>query len=255
MKRLIDWIVLIPVLGAALLLPARLPAATKECPNIPLPQVEAQTEKICETAYVSLYDAVLHSPRLVAYELTAKHTLGCLPRKANFHSEGPSAKASEYLDSGYDLGHMMSAEDASWRDDVSYDSFSMVNVAPQLGGLNRQQWARLEESVRAWAWSRGDLIVYVGPIFSDKPKHLGKDVAVPSAFFKVLVDKKSGEVLAFEMPQKPINKGDLAPWITALQVIESEAGIKFPGRQASDNALWPLDLSGWRKAHKEACGK
>ena len=223
-----------------------------QCPKIPVPAV-AGTEKFCHTAYVSLYDAQLKVPRLVAYELTGPHTLGCLPRASGFHAEGDSAKPSEYDGSGQDLGHQDPAQDNAWDEQVSHDSFSMVNIAPQLPGLNRQEWERLEESVRAWALERGDLLVYVGPVIPAAPKLL-EDIAVPPAFWKIVIDRKRGEVLAFEMPQREIPKGDLAPWVTTVKAIEAQTGIRFNVGTAG-KVPWPADLAGWHKAHKEACGK
>jgi endonuclease G, mitochondrial len=220
------------------------------CPKIPVPAV-AGTEKICHTAYVSLLDPQMKEPRLVVYELTGPHTLGCVARASNFHSEGDSAKPDEYIGSGYDLGHMDPAQDNAWDEAVSHDSFSMVNVAPQVEGLNRQGWERLEEDVRAWALERGDLLVYVGPIFPEKPKLL-KDIGIPVAFFKIVIDRKSGLVLAFEMPQQPIPKGDVTPWLTTVAAIEQETGIRF-GVGTSGKTVWPADLAGWHKAHKAAC--
>jgi endonuclease G len=235
----------------ALLAGSRLGAAT--CPDIPLPKLAASAEVVCHRAYVALYDSALQLPRLVAYELTGKHSLGCIPRASGFHAELDSAKPSSYNASGYDLGHMMPAQDAAWADDVSHDSFSMINVAPQLPGLNRAEWERLEETVRAWALERGDLLVYVGPVFSDHPKRLGK-VAIPAAFFKVVIDRQSGEMLAFELPQKAEAKGDLKPWLTAVTAIEAETGLRFE-KHVNGNALWPADLAAWHEAHKKACGQ
>jgi endonuclease G len=222
------------------------------CPDVPLPSMDAKTVQVCHAAYASLYDADAHVPRLVAYELTRPHTLGCLPRAGGFHSEGPSAKPAEYNGTGYDLGHMMSAEDASWSETSEHDSFSMVNVAPQLPGLNRQEWERLEETVRAWAWERKDLYVYVGPILSDKPKVIGDGIAVPVAFFKVLVDASTGESLAFVMPQKAEAKGDLSPWVQPLSEVERLTGIHFHAKHNAA-ALWPADLTAWRAAHRAQC--
>jgi endonuclease G len=147
---------------------------------------------------------------------------------------------------------MKPAQDSATDEKTEYASFSMLNIAPQVPGLNRAQWEHLEESVRSWALQRGVLIVYVGPVIGDKPKHL-HDIAVPAAFWKVIVDKKSGEVLAFEMPQKSIAKGDLSPWLTAVTAIEQEAGVKFPGHLVNGNALWPTDIAAWHKAHSAAC--
>jgi endonuclease G len=233
---------------------ASLVAVATDCPNIPLPHVTADTVKICHTAYISLYDVKAHVPRVVAYELTREQSLGCLPRASGFHAEGPSAKPSEFVGTHQDLGHMMSAEDASWNAITEYESFSMVNVAPQEPELNRQQWERLEESVRAWAWARGAVIVYVGPILSSKPKTIGKGIAVPDAFFKIIVDKSTGTVLAFEMPQKAIVKGDLQPWIFNLAKIEIETGMTF-NLNCQAVSMWSLDLPGWRAAHRKACSK
>jgi endonuclease G len=223
-----------------------------QCLKIPVPAV-AGTERICHAAYVSLYDAGLKVPRLVAYELTGPHTLGCLPRASGFHAESDSAKPAEYDGSGYDLGHMDPAQDNAWDEQASHESFSMVNIAPQLPGLNRQEWERLEEDVRDWAYERGDLLVYVGPVLAARPRLLG-DIGLPVAFWKIVVDRKTEELLAFEMPQKEIAKGDLAPWLTTVKQIEAETGIKF-GLGKAGGAVWPADLAGWHKAHKQACGK
>ena len=221
------------------------------CPDIPMPKYDGAAEVVCHRAYEALYDAKLHVPRVVAYELTGKHSLGCLPRASGFHSELDSAKPGAYDGTGYDLGHMAPAQDMAWDDDVSRDSFSMINVSPQLPGLNRQLWERGEEYVRAVALERGDLLVYVGPILSDKPKMVN-GVAVPSAFFKIVIDRKTGEMLAFELPQKSLAKGPLDPWLTAVTAIEQETGIHF-GEHVNGNALWPADLAAWHAAHKANC--
>jgi endonuclease G len=223
------------------------------CPTIPVPAV-AGTEKICHAAYVSFFDAQLKVPRLVAYELTGPHTLGCVPRTSGFHAEADSAKPSAYDGTGYDLGHMDPAQDNAWDEDVSKDSFSMVNVAPQLPGLNREQWERLEEDVRAWALDRGKLLVYVGPVLHAKDKTVN-GVDVPTAFFKIVEDARSGDVLAFEMPQKAIAKGDVEPWRVTVSQIRAETGINFRITQNVSAPLWPADLAAWHKAHKAACGK
>jgi endonuclease G len=138
------------------------------------------------------------------------------------------------------------------------DSFSMANMAPQVPGLNRAEWERLEEDVRAWAWKRGDLLVYVGPVLKAHPKTIGSDhVAVPAAFWKVVVDIGSGDALAFEMPQKPIAKGDLKPWETTLGAIKRDAGIELPlphdAHADAKPALWPVDVKGWKAAKKSKC--
>jgi endonuclease G len=240
---------------AALLLGAAffpVSAAAQKCPDIKVPDVQG-AEQFCHEGYISFYDADLKVPLLVAYELTWSHSLGCEARQSSFHGEGDSAKESEYSGSGYDLGHMSPAQDNATKD-LSYDSFSMVNVAPQLPGLNRDEWEQLEATVRAWALQRKNLLIYVGSVLPAKPdKMKGTGVAIPTAFFKIVVDVNTNEVLAFELPQQAIAKGDLQPWLTTVQQITKDTGIKFDVNP-SGKTIWPADTQAWNKAHKESCG-
>lgn len=114
------------------------------------------TTAVCHAGYAAMVDDERLVPRWVAYHLTAAHTLGCMHRTDNFHAdeELPAAHRAEpadYRRSGYDRGHQAPAEDFAWSRVEMRDSFSMANMAPQLPRLNRAEWKRLEEMVRAWA--------------------------------------------------------------------------------------------------------
>lgn len=212
-------------------------------------------------AYLSFVDRAQLVPRFVGYRLTGPHTLGCLPRASGFHVDEQLAGVhhawpGDYDKSGYDLGHQAPAQDMAWDVGVSHDSFSMANVAPQLPGLNRAEWERLEETVRAWALDRGELQIYVGALPQAKGAIGADKVAVPAGFYKVVVDVKS-QALGFVMPNRAIAKGDLAPWQTSVAAIEAALGFKLPLPAGIDReahpALWPADLAAWHKAHKAAC--
>lgn len=219
---------------------------------------------VCHSGYAAAVDDVDLVPRWVAYHLTGPHTLGCLERGNNFHPDeglpaGHRARPVDYAKSGYDIGHQAPAQDFAWDAGEMSDSFSLANMAPQLPGLNRQGWERLEEAVRAWAWSRGDLQVYVGPVIGSADAKIGVDqVDVPVAFWKVLVDRSTGEAVAFEMPQQDVAKGDLSPWQRSIADVERDAAIQLPLPAAVDRdarpAIWAADLTGWRRAHAAACG-
>jgi endonuclease G len=78
----------------------------------------------------------------------------CLARTNNFRADeeiqaGRRARPMDYRRSGYDQGHQAPAEDFAWSAAQMHDSFSMANMTPQLAGLNRAEWERLEETVRA----------------------------------------------------------------------------------------------------------
>lgn len=267
---------------------SRARAASASC-DLPwgLPRVTdgEQITLACHAGYVSGVGTTHREARWVAYELTAKHDLGCFQRTGLSFKVDPlvppqdQAKPSDYRGSGYDLGHLANNEDFAWDKQEQAETFEMTNVSPQLPGLNRAGWERLEEDSRAWALTRGDLEVFVGPIFNppkdpDEPflqnlhakGSIGADkIPVPVAFFKVVIDRKTGESMGFVMPQKAIPKGEPTKWRVLIGNIESYADVIIPMPRNSSgtalatdaplNATWPADLSGWRTAHRKACHK
>jgi DNA/RNA endonuclease G (NUC1) len=87
---------------------------------------------------------------------------------------------------------------------------------------------------------------------------IGTDhVAVPLAFWKVIVDPARHEAIGFVLPQANIPKGDLAPWMKSVEAVEEIAGVQLPLPDGVDRfavaAVWPADLKGWRAKHKATC--
>lgn len=231
--------------------------------GVPTLTEAARTTAICHKAYAVLVDDARLIPRWVAYRLTGEHTFGCIKRTNNFHHDDgmpadKRAEPSDYKKSGYDQGHHAPAQDFAWAIDVMRDSFSMANMAPQLHSLNGAQWERLEETVRAWAWKRKELIVYVGSVWDDKPQTIGTDhVAVPSGFWKVVVDPSTGEAIAFYMRHEATPKGPLEPFRKSVADIEDTAHITLPLPAGVDRqhvaVLWASDRAGWSKRHATLC--
>ena len=220
---------------------------------------DAAVTEVCHKGYDAMVDDAAKVPLWVAYTLTGPHSLGCHVRVSDFHSDPllpkGSAKPVDYNKSGYDKGHQAPAEDFAWNADEEYDSFSMANMTPQKPGLNRQQWERLEATVRSWAVLDGPLSIYVGPVFGGT-KHIGKNkVAVPIGFWKVIVCGKF-DAVAFYMDNKLIKKGDLLPYQVSIAKVDQLAHITLPITPLSEAKLPPLppaDLAGWEKQHKKAC--
>lgn len=226
------------------------------------PTVPGNIQKVCHQNYTSYYDLDMKIPRLVVYHLTGEHTFGCLPRKANFHADQQLPPTSrqipmEYRGSDWDLGHMAPDQDMAWDATALYNSFNTVNIAPQKPGMNRQGWERGEESVRAWAMERGEVLIYVGDIVDPNPDHIGNGITIPRAFFKVVVDPKTNEFIAYEMNNADTPKQDMSAFITPVQKIEQDSGITIPLPEGADKsknvALWHTASSDWRKRHKELC--
>lgn len=168
------------------------------------------------------------------------------------------AHPEDYARSGFDRGHQAPAADFAWSPQEMIDSFSMANMAPQLPGLNRAEWEHLEETVRAWVLARGELVIYTGPVLPAKPETIGIDhIAVPSAFWKVIINPGQCAALAFVMPQEDIKKGDLRPWQVSIEAVQQEARITLPLPAGinlnSIPKLWPASIAGGCEGHKRAC--
>lgn len=218
---------------------------------------------LCRQAYVLLSDTAAKVSAWEAYTLTKEHAIGCTLRSNAFAADltlpkGSRSTPADFAKTGYDIGHMAPDGDMSWDDGVERESFILTNMSPQLAGLNRGLWKLLESNVRAWAYERGDtLLVYVGPVYDTKTdKKIGAgQVDVPQGFFKIVVDTKTGEVLAFLFPQA----SDLGTDLTTVRVreaeVEKETGIHFPlpAGAREPAALWPVSLGQFTKAKSAAC--
>ena len=109
------------------------------------------------------------------------------------------------------------------------DCFMMTNMCPQEAKLNNDNWRQLEESVHRWAKRDGQLIVLTGPIVTLTnyatigPKH---DIAVPSAFFKVVYAPKQGRAIAFIYDNSASN-GGMARQAVTIDEVERRTGLDF----------------------------
>jgi len=229
-----------------------------------VPSLSQHVTAVCYEGYITAVDYEALVPRWTAYRLTPEHALGCLGSTNNFHEDkalpaGRRAKLADYIGSGYDRGHMSPADDFGYSIDAMRASFSLATMAPQLKGLNEQGWERLEETIRTWVWARGhDFIVYTGSVLGPNPKTIGNDkVAVPSKFWKVVIDTTTRDALAFEMDQRATKKGPLGPYQKTLAKIFSDAGFELPLPEGisttTKRALWSANLSARKEAEDTKC--
>ena len=224
------------------------------------------TTTICREGYVTLYDNVAKIPVWTAWKITPEHVNGCVKRSNKFAADRslPQENQStpyDYVGSGYDRGHMANDSHQSWNTQVEEDSFLMSNMVPQLAGLNRGAWKLLETSTGAWTVStQHTLQVYAGPIYNVvTDKKIGKDqVDVPFAFYKIVIDTKTGTTLAFLFPHKENQGNDLSGMQVTVTTIEAASGVSF-GVPAGHNKTLkepaiPTDFKGAAAAKKTLCG-
>lgn len=80
------------------------------------------------------------------------------------------AKLSDYRGTGYDRGHMAPASNHKESQGSMDETFSLSNIAPQVGGgFNRDYWARFERFVQDTTKSFDDVWVVTGPLYIPRP--------------------------------------------------------------------------------------
>ncbi|MCQ2192175.1 MAG: DNA/RNA non-specific endonuclease [Paludibacteraceae bacterium] len=160
--------------------------------------------------YCTAFKKKTLQPAWVAWTLSANETVGSLKRTNNFVPDASVRKryrveTKDYSGSGYDRGHMCPAADNKHSEQAMSECFYMTNMCPQLHELNAGAWQALEDSCRLWAQREDSIVVVAGPVFYGKhPATIGKQhkVAVPDAFFKIVVSLKPGneKAIAFLFP-------------------------------------------------------
>lgn len=230
------------------------------CPrlaDLPLP-IYIGTEKlhlVCKDNYASAVDIVGKIPSWTAYVSRHEHLPGCVKRANLFREDSAvpfSARArnADYVHSHYDRGHMVPAEDMSFSMSSMVDSFSMVNISPQVHTVNAGVWEEIEKFVRNYTFqNKTTILVYSGTIYdtSKGPIKIGQGVVVPTAFYKVLVDKARERVLSFIVPNDALLvTRNIAQYIVPLSDVEAATYLRFSIDKATyhiDEELWEVPQS------------
>lgn len=141
----------------------------------------------------------------------------------------------------FDRGHMC-MKAIAWRlgANADWNTHTVLNACPQKHNLNAGIWLDLENKTMKWADKYGSVWVICGPVFNNKTpsKYLGeKDrgemlIAIPDAFFKVVVKENSGnvDVLAFIFPQDiPRKSGgyNYNKYFVSVDEVEKLTGLDF----------------------------
>jgi len=202
--------------------------------EIPAKLTDRKEQIISHTGYTVSYNSDWKIPNWVAYELTKEELKGVVPRSNNFEPDpkvpyGKSATNDDYKNSGWDRGHMAPAGDMKWSEQAMKESFYFSNVCPQNRNLNSGIWNDLEIQVRELARQKGKIYVVCGPVVSKQPNTIGYNkVAIPDAFFKVLLQNDHGEwaAIGFMFDNKSGRK-HLSTYAMSVEDIQNITGIDF----------------------------
>jgi endonuclease G len=141
--------------------------------------------------YTSYYSIKLKVPLYIVYELN--NGGGDVSRKGmRFIEESITANNKDYSKSGYDRGHLVSAEDFAFNKYLEELTFSYFNVFPQHPKLNRGSWKAWENKIRLES-KRSPLKIYVGGIYGTNK--IKNKIAIPDYCWKVVYNKKTQRLL------------------------------------------------------------
>ena len=168
-------------------------------PALVNPKLRPRTTALCNDGYAVLASGITRGALWSAEHLTAANVGAAreTPREGEFHPEArlPAADRAEledYRRSGYDRGHMTPSGDMP-DEAAQQQTFSLANMVPQAGELNRGVWAEIESTVRDLARQNNELFVVTGPVFAGAVvTAIGPHgVLVPSATWKAVFDPRS----------------------------------------------------------------
>lgn len=185
-------------------------------------------------AYMLSYNPATRLPVWVAWHLTADHTDGAYKRDGLKFAEDedvpePRATNMDYVNSGYDRGHICPSGDNRWSREAQVQSFLYTNCCPQLRNLNTGDWRELEEKCRVWAQWYGDIYIVSGPLLLNKKhKTIGKNkIVVPEAFFKVVLCMRGKpKAIGFIYRNEPTNK-KMTSYVNTVDDVERITGLDF----------------------------
>lgn len=137
-----------------------------------------------------------------------------------------------YTGSGYDRGHLAPNYAIATRYGAAAqrETFLMSNIVPQRHALNAGLWRELEEKIATSYPARyGEIWTIVGPVFGPEPARLRGGVAVPEAFFKIVIDENEGKLrtLALLVPQDAPAGVPPERFLVTIDEIERRTGLDF----------------------------
>lgn len=211
--------------------------------------------------YVVSYDADLNTPTWVAYRLTDadvdESQPGYVKRADCFRDYPPELlndptppSCDDYEADPYDRGHMVNSKDMCRSATANANSFFLINMAPQHPNFNQKIWRMLEKRVHGLLEKPGydEIYIITGSVFDHDesggrdpdaamiPDHPAGHIAVPSAFYKIIVVQRPNgflDVLAILLPHTNESITGAARYlylkrhIVSVDHIEGLTGVNF----------------------------
>lgn len=234
MKKLIAGVLLWSVIIGSL----QASPIDNQCPQFtaygaPQGNFASDTQQLCKKNYAVIHSCSTKTPVAVMELVTLDGISGKVKRQDDFREdpevhEQCRSLVTDYLSNGFDRGHMSAAGNNTQTAEIMSESFLLSNMVPQVANNNRGIWRALESQVRNQVrLSKQPLYVISGAIFDQGHGKIGNGVAVPTRLFKIIINKKTGKITAFLMPNAALPVEDLPKYKTTLDAVEQASGLKF----------------------------
>jgi endonuclease G len=198
--------------------------------------------------YALSYNPRRLGPNWVSWELNAGYYGGQRRHKGHFLTDESLPAGwyrvhhDDYANTEFDRGHMVRSEERTRSREDNEATFLLTNILPQRHDLNGGPWLRLEEYCQQLAQhGHKEMFLTAGPIFGPTVPTIGHGVAVPEAFYKIVVVLEAGQgpgdvaeqtrVIAVLMPNAVgILEQPWGRYRTSVAEIERRSGYHFLGR-------------------------
>lgn len=197
--------------------------------------------------YALSYNRARLGPNWVSWALDASHFGGVPRHKGRFFTDESlpagwyRVQHADYTGTAFDRGHLVRSEERTRSREDNASTFFMTNILPQRHELNGGPWLRFEELCQTLAQQgKKGLFITAGPVYGERPETIGPGVAVPLAFYKIVVvlapgqgaaDVTSGtRVIAVLMPNTASSREE--PWWryrVSVAELEQKSGYRFLG--------------------------
>lgn len=185
--------------------------------------------------YAVGYSDALGNALWAAYRVHDVAALEAPERPESFRVDRRTAarvEPDDFSRSGLDRGHLAPnyAIATRYGREAQEETFLMSNITPQKHALNAGAWRELEQRIATnYAARFGEVWVIAGPIFGERPMRLRGKVAVPEAFFMIVVDESEGRVRAqaFVFPQDADGGAGPADFLSSIDEIETRTRLDF----------------------------
>ncbi len=213
-----------------------------------VPFTEPGEEIITHSAMALVYSEEHEQAKWVAHIISPEVTKGTVSRTNDFRIDskvatGTAVEQDYFLKSlkpdgeyvydgfGYDRGHLAPSADFRWSGQALSESYFYSNMSPQLPEFNREIWADLENTLRAYMYAHPDveLMVVTGPLLEkDLPKieRSVNGLSIPSAFWKVAVDLKNERGIGFIIPHAG-QEYPLSTFAVTINEVEQKTRLDF----------------------------